>query len=134
MTDAQSLAPCGTEAAYRRHRRAGETPCQDCKRAAAAARARRRGKADEQPPETMGSLAGEHLGGIVGPQELEQERHRPEEQAVDHDEVGRFPVDRPPQRVGLGRHRVDEDALERAADVLRPGRGSISPGRYESIF
>lgn len=39
----ERLAPCGTEAAYERHRRHGETPCAECKRGAAAARARRRG-------------------------------------------------------------------------------------------
>lgn len=30
------LQPCGTRAAYRRHRRHGETPCQPCRDAAAA--------------------------------------------------------------------------------------------------
>jgi hypothetical protein len=30
------LKPCGTRAAYRRHRRHGETPCQPCRAAAAA--------------------------------------------------------------------------------------------------
>lgn len=43
----ERAAPCGTEAAYNRHRRHGETPCQDCKRAAAQARARRRGKSSK---------------------------------------------------------------------------------------
>lgn len=44
MARDERSAPCGTEAAYNRHRRHGETPCQECKRAAAQARARRRGK------------------------------------------------------------------------------------------
>lgn len=43
MGKLENIAPCGTEAAYNRHRRHGQTPCQECKRAAAAARARRRG-------------------------------------------------------------------------------------------
>jgi hypothetical protein len=30
---ARELKPCGTPAAYRRHLRRGETPCQECKRA-----------------------------------------------------------------------------------------------------
>lgn len=36
------LKPCGTEAAYRRHRTAGEVACDACKAANAAATARRR--------------------------------------------------------------------------------------------
>ena len=58
MGKPENVAPCGTEAAYNRHRRHGETPCQECKRAAAAARARRRGapKKDDTP---MGELAPE---------------------------------------------------------------------------
>lgn len=43
-------SPCGTEAAYRRHLRHGEEPCDDCKRAAALARGRRKGE-DKAPPE-----------------------------------------------------------------------------------
>ncbi|GAA3089598.1 hypothetical protein GCM10010530_14160 [Kribbella aluminosa] len=35
------LQPCGTFAAYKRHRKAGETPCEAC-RAASAERSRRR--------------------------------------------------------------------------------------------
>lgn len=39
-----ALAPCGTVAAYRRHQRHGETPCNACREAmAAAARDRRAG-------------------------------------------------------------------------------------------
>ncbi len=33
--DRPALRPCGTRAAYRRHRRRGEEPCQPCKDAAA---------------------------------------------------------------------------------------------------
>lgn len=39
----RELQPHGTEAAYRRHLRHAETPCEDCKRAAARRRAERRG-------------------------------------------------------------------------------------------
>lgn len=46
----RTLSPCGTEAAYRRHLRHGEEPCDDCKRAAALARGRRKG-AEKAPPE-----------------------------------------------------------------------------------
>lgn len=56
MARDERAAPCGTEAAYNRHRRHGEPPCQDCKRAAAQARARRRGK-DAKDDVAMG----EHL-------------------------------------------------------------------------
>lgn len=31
---ARELAPCGTHAAYKRHRRRGEEPCQECREAA----------------------------------------------------------------------------------------------------
>lgn len=44
----KATAPCGTEAAYRRHQRHGETPCEECKRAAAERRAARRGV--KKPP------------------------------------------------------------------------------------
>lgn len=40
---AKNVQPCGTEAAYRRHLRKQETPCEPCKRAAAKKRAQRRG-------------------------------------------------------------------------------------------
>lgn len=40
---ARIVKPCGTEAAYRRHLRNGEEPCDKCKRAAAEKRAQRRG-------------------------------------------------------------------------------------------
>lgn len=36
------LKPCGTMAAYRRHRRNNETPCDDCKRAEREAKAAQR--------------------------------------------------------------------------------------------
>lgn len=39
----RQVKPCGTEAAYRRHLRNAETPCPECKRAAAEKRATRRG-------------------------------------------------------------------------------------------
>ncbi|MGQ7788731.1 hypothetical protein [Nesterenkonia sp. K-15-9-6] len=53
--------PCGTEAAYRRHLRAGEEPCQECKRAAAHARDARRDKtkAQSRANTTMQSLLSE---------------------------------------------------------------------------
>ena len=38
------LAPCGTEAAYRRHLRRGEKPCYECRVASSEARSRRRAK------------------------------------------------------------------------------------------
>ena len=56
MKKNERSAPCGTEAAYNRHRRHGETPCQECKRAAAAARGRRRGV-----PEKVDTPMGEHV-------------------------------------------------------------------------
>lgn len=40
---AKNVQPCGTEAAYRRHLRKQEAPCELCKRAAAKKRAERRG-------------------------------------------------------------------------------------------
>jgi hypothetical protein len=46
----RTLSPCGTEAAYRRHLRHGEEPCDDCKRASALARGRRKGE-EKAPPE-----------------------------------------------------------------------------------
>ena len=57
----KATAPCGTEAAYRRHQRHGETPCEECKRAAAQRRAERRGvkkpaKADQPMRELMEQL------------------------------------------------------------------------------
>lgn len=39
----EKLKPCGTEAAYRRHLRHGESPCGPCRRAAAKSKQRRRG-------------------------------------------------------------------------------------------
>ena len=41
---ARPLAPCGTEAAYRRHLRNGEKPCYDCRDAQSTARRIRRSK------------------------------------------------------------------------------------------
>lgn len=65
MSKSENVAPCGTEAAYKRHRRHGEEACQECKRAAAAARARRRGtpqKNDIPMGEQVPELAAEPAG------------------------------------------------------------------------
>lgn len=48
----RSLAPCGTTAAAKRHRRRGEPPCPECRAAErAASKAARDRKAAERPPE-----------------------------------------------------------------------------------
>jgi hypothetical protein len=44
------LQPCGTRAAYRRHRRRGETPCQPCRDAAALYK--RTARVDHRNPQT----------------------------------------------------------------------------------
>ncbi len=49
------LKPCGTEAAYRRHLRAGETPCLACRRANREADDRRK-RAARQPETAAESL------------------------------------------------------------------------------
>lgn len=49
----RDLAPCGTRAAYRRHRRAGETPCEPCRLAAAEHNAAMRAKRSEREAETV---------------------------------------------------------------------------------
>lgn len=50
----RSLAPCGTTAAAKRHRRRGEAPCPECRAAErAASKAARDRKAAERPPEPM---------------------------------------------------------------------------------
>ena len=50
----RSLAPCGTTAAAKRHRRRGEAPCPECKAAErAASKAARDRKAAERPPEPV---------------------------------------------------------------------------------
>lgn len=55
----RSLAPCGTTAAAKRHRRRGEAPCPECKAAErAASKAARDRKAAERPPEPVISEAG----------------------------------------------------------------------------
>lgn len=55
----RSLAPCGTTAAAKRHRRRGEPPCPECKAAErAASKAARDRKAAERPPEPVISEAG----------------------------------------------------------------------------
>lgn len=56
----RSLAPCGTTAAAKRHRRRGEAPCPECRAAErAASKAARDRKAAERPPE--------HAAGEAGP-------------------------------------------------------------------
>lgn len=55
----RSLAPCGTTAAAKRHRRRGEPPCLECRAAErAASKAARDRKAAERPPEPVISEAG----------------------------------------------------------------------------
>lgn len=55
----RSLAPCGTTAAAKRHRRRGEPPCPECRAAErAASKAARDRKATERPPEPVISEAG----------------------------------------------------------------------------
>lgn len=49
------LAPCGTRAAYRRHHRRGEKPCEPCRRANAEQERRRTGP---QEPSGCGTRAG----------------------------------------------------------------------------
>lgn len=50
----RSLAPCGTTAAAKRHRRRGEAPCPECRAAErAASKAARDRKAAERPPEPV---------------------------------------------------------------------------------
>ena len=50
----RNLAPCGTTAAAKRHRRRGEAPCPECKAAErAASKAARDRKAAERPPEPV---------------------------------------------------------------------------------
>lgn len=55
----RSLAPCGTTAAAKRHRRHGEAPCPECRAAErASSKAARDRKAAEQPPEPVAGEAG----------------------------------------------------------------------------
>ncbi|WP_311452253.1 hypothetical protein [uncultured Rothia sp.] len=55
----RKLAPCGTTAAAKRHRRRGEAPCPECRAAErAASKAARDRKAAERPPEPVISEAG----------------------------------------------------------------------------
>ena len=50
----RKLAPCGTTAAAKRHRRRGEPPCPECRAAErAASKAARDRKAAERPPEPV---------------------------------------------------------------------------------
>lgn len=54
----RSLAPCGTTAAAKRHRRRGEPPCPECKAAErAASKAARDRKAAERPARVAGQEA-----------------------------------------------------------------------------
>lgn len=52
----RDLAPCGTRAAYRRHRRAGETPCAPCRAAAAEHNAAMRSQRHAREAETIRQL------------------------------------------------------------------------------
>lgn len=53
MGSGRQLKPCGTEAAYRRHRRNGEIPCAECKAAEAEARFRRGANSKMTPSRTQ---------------------------------------------------------------------------------
>lgn len=54
----RSLAPCGTTAAAKRHRRRGEAPCPECRAAErAASKAARDRKAAERPARVAGQVA-----------------------------------------------------------------------------
>lgn len=89
MKKNERSAPCGTEAAYNRHRRHGETPCQDCKRAAAAARGRRRGV-----PEKVDTPMGEHVSdgpAAVAPSSVWGDQAEAPAEALDYTvELGRL--------------------------------------------
>lgn len=62
----KAVQPHGTEAAYRRHLRHGETPCEECKRAAAKRRAERRGvKKPPKAEKTMRELLSEQLDAVL---------------------------------------------------------------------
>ena len=62
----KATQPHGTEAAYRRHLRHQETPCEDCKRAAAKRRAERRGVQKPEPADkTMRELLAEKLDTVL---------------------------------------------------------------------
>ncbi|GAA4923396.1 hypothetical protein [Nesterenkonia rhizosphaerae] len=74
----RELSPCGTEAAYRRHLRAKESACDDCKRAAAEARKARLDK--KKPPkaprlhfsdEAMAQIRPDLFGDDVSPDDVE---------------------------------------------------------------
>lgn len=75
----RELAPCGTEAAYRRHRRQDETPCEDCKRAAAAARKARMDRKKPKPEApvhpmadgTMSQIRPDLFAGDIRPEDVE---------------------------------------------------------------
>lgn len=64
----RSLAPCGTTAAAKRHRRHGEAPCPECKAAErAASKAARDRKAAERPARVAGqAAAGAPVAQVVG--------------------------------------------------------------------
>lgn len=78
---AREPKPCGTEAAYRRHLRHDETPCDSCKRAAAEARQarwERNQRPDEERPKphaafgTMAAIRPDLFPGDIDPAEVEQ--------------------------------------------------------------
>lgn len=73
--------PCGTEAAYRRHLRHDEAPCEPCKRAAADARHRRwerKQRPEEERPKqyaafgTMAAIRPDLFPGDIVPAEVEE--------------------------------------------------------------
>ena len=61
---ARELKPCGTTAAYRRHKRNGEKPCDPCRRAAVQAESQRtralRRRTPFRRPEGRGPIAPYH--------------------------------------------------------------------------
>lgn len=62
----KATQPHGTEAAYRRHLRHHETPCEDCKRAAAKRRAERRGvKKPPKAEQTMRERLADQLDAVL---------------------------------------------------------------------
>lgn len=52
----RTLKPCGTPAAARRHRRAGEPPCEACVRAVREEKSQARLRAREEAAQTLASL------------------------------------------------------------------------------
>lgn len=56
----RQLKPCGTEAAYQRHRRRGEEPCEPCKQAAREVRYPRSGIYQRARIRALGQLGREY--------------------------------------------------------------------------